>query len=78
METYTPPHYPAITFLVRFGKAFAILLGALPLVAGLVAFALGYSWWLLAAGILVSPIVFLIAASYVEMARIIADTLMPR
>jgi hypothetical protein len=78
MESYEAPDYPAIRFLIRFGKIFAGVLGALPLIAGIAAALAGLSPWLLLAGLVISPILFLIALSYVEMARIIADTLMPR
>lgn len=77
-DPYSPPVYPFIRFIVRFGMYVALACGLLCLGGGaLVAHALGSALWL-AAGLLVAILVGGAIASYVEVLRIISDTLIPR
>lgn len=70
--------YPMVRFLVARGKALAVLLAALVLLAGLVAgFATG-QLWLLPAGAVAAGVLLALLLSYVEVLRIIADTLIPK
>lgn len=73
-----PPRYPALLLLIKWGSAFIALVAALPVAAAVLAWVAGASAWWLLAGLATSPITGLIAATYVEMARIVSDTLMPR
>jgi hypothetical protein len=78
MPAPSEPYYPAIGFLVRFGGPFAIVLGLTPLLAAAIAMVLGGPWWIMPVAIIVAGVLFLLVRSYVEMVRIIADTLLPR
>ncbi|WP_417721130.1 hypothetical protein [Salipiger sp.] len=72
------PSYPAVQFLIRYGGYIASALGVLPALAGLVMIAAGFSAWWLLGGLAVSPVLYLLARSYIELVRIIGDTLLPR
>ena len=78
IEVDAPPRYPALLLLIRWGRPFVALVAVLPVAAALLAWMGGASAWWLLAGLAASPITALVAATYVEMARIVADTLMPR
>ena len=78
MEATREPRYPAIGFLVRYGGLLAIILGLAPLVAAAIVVVLQGPWWMTVVAIIGSPVLFLLVRSYVEMVRIIADTLLPR
>lgn len=73
-----PPSYPAIRFLAAKGDAIAILIAVVPLCLGIWALTAGFAWlWIiLAAG--VGGVLWLVVRSYVEVLRILSDTLMPR
>lgn len=74
----TPPTYPAVRTITMFGGVIAILLGLAPVVAVIFAIAFGFSWlWLLPATV-VGALLFVMLQSYVEVLRILTDTLMPR
>lgn len=70
--------YPTVSLILRYGKVLAMGLAALiPLTA--LAMALnGWSWLVLPAGALLGGVAFGLLMSYVEIIRIIADTLLPR
>ncbi len=72
------PTYPALGFLVKHGKWLALLIAALPVLGGIAAVATGGSVLLLVAGVVVAPILLLFLMTYVEMARVISDTMIPR
>ena len=78
MQPAREPSYPAIGFLVRFGGSLAIILGLTPLIAAAMAMVLGGPWWMMPVAIIAAAVLFLLVRSYVEMVRIIADTLLPR
>lgn len=78
MTQQIQPRYPAVQFFIRYGGYVAVGLGILPFLAGLVMVLAGMSFWWLLGGIVVSPLFYLFACSYVELVRIIGDTLLPR
>ncbi len=70
--------YPVVLFLVARGKGLSIALALAVLVS---AFGIGVSsgaLWLIPAGIVLSVILLGLLLSYVEVLRIIADTLIPQ
>lgn len=73
-----PPSYPAIKLLAAKGDLLAILVALVPIFVGLWALAAGYPWpWMIAA-LVVAGVLWLILRSYVEVLRVLSDTLMPR
>lgn len=74
----TPPSYPAIMFIRNSGGLLAALLGLAPVIVAIWAVAAGYSWVWFVPAIAVGALLFLVFRSYVEVLRILADTLMPR
>lgn len=70
--------YPMVRFLVARGKALAVLLAALVLLAGIVAGVATHQLWLLPAGTVAAGVLLALLLSYVEVLRIIADTLIPK
>jgi hypothetical protein len=75
---YVPPSYPVLSFVARAGMVVALAAGVLTFVAG-VWLAQALQQWLVvpfAAG--AALLVAALLASYVEMARIVLDTLVPR
>ena len=64
--------------LVRFILIIGFAGSATTLLAGLWAWLAGYSVLLLVGGVLYGPIAYLFLRSYVEMARLIADMLLPK
>lgn len=72
------PTYPALGFLVKHGKAIAGAVAALPLLGAIAAVAAGAHPLLLVAGLVACPVLLLFMLTYVEMARVISDTMIPR
>ncbi len=73
-----PPTYPAIGFLVDYGMAVAVLVALVPACLGAWALAAGYGWICLVLGVAAGLVVGLVMCSYVEVLRIMSETLMPR
>lgn len=73
-----PPSYPAIRFLAAKGDLLAILVALVPVCLGIWALTAGFAWlWIIpAAG--AGALLWLVLRSYVEVLRVLADTLMPR
>lgn len=72
------PTYPAVQFLIKWGFVIAPVLSVLPAIIALLAILAGGTWlWVLAA-VLVAPVLYLFLRSYVELVRIIGDTLLPK
>lgn len=70
--------YPTVALILRHGKAMAAVLAALlPLGAVLMA-ANGWSGWVIPGGLVLGAVAYGLLMSYVEIIRIIADTLLPR
>lgn len=79
MQDESPSNsYPVVRLLVARGKALAALLSAMVLLAGLVAAVLSPQWWLLPAAAVAAGVLWVLLLSYVEVLRIIADTLIPK
>jgi hypothetical protein len=77
-QTYTPPRYPVVQFLVRNGMRIALVAGIAFGVLGALLTVGGAGWIWLPAGIVLGVATGVLLASYVEVLRIIADTLIPR
>jgi hypothetical protein len=77
METDLP-RYPTVEFLVKHGPKFAIALGLLPVLGGIVLSWFLQLWILTVVGLLAGGILFVVARSYVELVQIIADMLLPK
>jgi hypothetical protein len=75
---YQIPTYPTVKFLVAYGMPLAILIGLAPLVIAVVLVVLGWSAWVIAAGVGISLVLGVVLVSYVEVLRVISDTLMPK
>lgn len=75
---YKIPTYPVVGFLVRYGIVLSILLGILPLVAAGALVASGWAVWVLAVGAGASVVLATLLVSYIEVLRVISDTLMPK
>lgn len=76
--TYQVPRYPAIRFFIARGASIAALLLIACAAAGLYA-AWQFGLWLaLPAGIVVGALLAGLMLSFVELLRIVAETLMPR
>jgi len=73
-----PPSYPAIRTISRFGPVIAILLGVAPVAVVIGLVSLGFSWLWAIPALVAGGLLYLIVQSYVEVLRILADTLMPR
>lgn len=77
METGLP-HYPTVEFLVKYGQHFAVALGVLPVVLGLLLAWFLQLWPVAVGGLIAGGILYVIARSYVELVQIIADMLLPK
>jgi hypothetical protein len=75
---YVPPKYPILIFISKTGKLFALLLGSAVGLGGIGAAILNNSWYLAPICILIGIVLAGILLSYVEIVRIILDTLVPR
>lgn len=73
-----PPSYPAIRFLVTRGDLLAAVAALAPVCLGLWALAVGFAWPWMALALGAGALLWLVLRSYVEVLRILADTLMPR
>lgn len=74
----TPPTYPAIRAITAFGGFLSWALALAPVVAAIWALALGMSWLWLVPALILGGLLYLLVRSYVEVLRILSDTLMPR
>jgi hypothetical protein len=70
--------YPSVRFLVRYGAYLSAFLGLMPLAGAIVAVFNGWAWQLILGAIAVGALVWLFVFSYVEVLRIIEDTLLPK
>ena len=72
-------NYPAIAILVKHGKALAILIAVLPVLAALCAVgALGMHWSVIVAAAVVGVIAGFLIKVMVELTLIITDMLLPK
>jgi hypothetical protein len=75
---YRIPTYPVVQFLVKNGTLMTFIMAMLPVIAGLYFSVTGSSIWFVVGGIFLGSIVGGLIMSYVEVLKIISDTLMPR
>jgi hypothetical protein len=73
-----PPSYPTIRFLAANGDAIAVLIALAPLCAGIWALTQGIAWPWMVLAVAAAVVLWVIIRSYVEVLRILSDTLMPR
>ena len=71
-------HYPAIAFLLRWGHPLAIALAACVPLTALALVAQGWSVLIAPAGLIAGIVVYGLLRSYVEVLRVISDTLIPK
>lgn len=71
------PSYPVVKFLVAHGRPIAWGLVAALAFAAVVAGLVG-PWWLIPLGLAAAAVLLPLLLSYVEVLRIISDTLLPR
>ena len=72
------PSYPVVQFLLRRGNVLAVVIALMPIVAALGALVVKGASWPLAAALMLSPVIWMLLKSYVEVLAIIADTLLPK
>ena len=72
-------NYPAIAFIVKYGKTLAIVVGVLPpILLGQLLFAIGLHWgWSLLMLALI-PLAYLVARGGIELVMVVADMLLPK
>ncbi|MDB5846601.1 MAG: hypothetical protein JWP29_353 [Rhodoferax sp.] len=75
---FKTPTYPVVSFLVARGALASVVLSVLVALACIGA-GLSSGWlWLVPLGIVVAAVLLVVLLSYVEVLRIIADTLIPK
>lgn len=72
------PTYPVVQFLVARGKSVSLALSLLVLLACVFGAFTSGSVWVAVAGVVASGVLLGLLLSYVEVLRIIADTLLPK
>ena len=72
------PKYPVLGLLVSYGDWLAVLVAALPIVAGIALCLSGGSALWIAGGIAGGAFLYLIMRSYVELVRVIVEMLLPQ
>ncbi|MES2534543.1 MAG: hypothetical protein V4632_01595 [Pseudomonadota bacterium] len=75
---YKPPSYPVVAFLVRHGILLSILAGVLPILAGVYFMLSAGSVIALCAGVAGGFFAGGLMLSYIEVLRIVSDTLIPK
>lgn len=72
------PNYSTLHFIVKHGDWIAAVVGAAPLVIGLIAAVMLSSILAAIAGLAGSAFLYLVMRSYVELVRVIVDMLLPK
>lgn len=75
---FKTPTYPVVTFLVAHGASCSVVLSVL---VGIICSAIGWSAglpWLIPVGIGFAAALLVVLLSYIEVLRIISDTLLPK
>ena len=72
------PNYSTLHFIVKHGDWIAAVVGAAPLVAGLIGAVLLSSVLAALAGVAGAAFLYLVMRSYVELVRVIVDMLLPK
>lgn len=71
-------NYPMVSLILRHGKPLAAGLAALLPLCAVALLLCGWSWLVVPAGILLGIVAYGLLLSYVEIIRIISDTLLPK
>lgn len=71
-------NYPMVSLILRYGKPLAAGLAALLPLGALALQLCGWSWLVLPAGVVLGIVAYGLFLSYVEIIRIISDTLLPK
>jgi hypothetical protein len=71
-------NYPTIALILKWGEPLSAVLAALLPLGALLLVLQGASWLVLVAGIVAGAVAYGLLRSYVEVLRVIADTLIPR
>lgn len=77
-DTYVLPSYPLLRFIAAHGMKFVAPIAAFVLLCGMALAVDLQSWVAGLASVLVAAVLGALLASYVEMVRVIVDTLVPR
>jgi hypothetical protein len=75
---YKPPSYPVVAFLVRHGVLLSTIIGVLPVLAGVYFMQSAGSAIALCAGVIGGVVAGGLMLSYIEVLRIVSDTLIPK
>lgn len=78
MQQESGSAYPVVEFLVARGKALAFVLAAAVLLGAIGLASALDSLWLIPAGVVAALVALGLLLSYIEVLRIIADTLIPK
>ena len=78
IQQYVPPTYPVLNFIARAGMKLAIALGVVTLVAGIWLAQVTQLWAIVPLAAIAAIVIAGVAARYVEVVRIVVDTLVPR
>jgi hypothetical protein len=70
--------YPSIDFLLKQRWWLIPLIALLPLIAAIVAFSSGVTFWVLVGGVAVSAVLYLLLRAFVELLQVLADFILPR
>lgn len=77
-EEYKTPSYPMVRFLVANGIVISVVLALVPFAAGIYLAMIGWGLVFPVAGFIAGLVIGGLLISYIEVLRIIADTLIPR
>jgi hypothetical protein len=75
---YQEPTYPTVRFIVRYQRIIVSVAALLPIVAVLAFTLPDFHWNVILAAVVAGAVVGFFVQSYVEIVRVIADTLLPR
>lgn len=77
-QDFQTPTYPVVGLAVRYGKPASLVLSVVVAAAAVVAAVHMHLWWLAPVGVVAAAVLMVLLLSYVEVLRIISDTLLPR
>lgn len=71
-------NYPTIAFLLRWGNALALVVATCPPLGAILLSAQGWTILVVPAGLIAGVVMWGLLRSYVEVLRVISDTLIPK
>lgn len=77
-EQYRAPRYPVVEFLVARGTVTSVLFALMPFLAGIYLALIGWGIVFAVVGFVIGVVIGGLLMSYVEVLRIITDTLIPK